>query len=150
MFEKQCVKMPNIAKRKKLMDATVLNPNPNLNEKVTIVRTERGLTIAGTRITLYDVIDHLKAHYPPKFIRDVFNLTDEQLGAALSYIEAHQTDVEAEYQEVLKSAEETRHYWEERNRERFARIAASPPRSEYEAARVKLQERRAQREATKQ
>jgi len=50
---------------------------PQPNGKVTIVRTERGLTIAGTRITLYDVIDHLKAQYPPKFIRDVFNLTDE-------------------------------------------------------------------------
>lgn len=130
------------------MNATVLNSNPN--GKVTIIRTERGLTIAGTRITLYDVIDHLKAQYPPKFIRDVFNLTDEQLSAALSYIEAHQTDVEAEYQEILKSAEETRQYWEKRNRERFARIAATPPRSEYEAARVKLQERRAQRAATKQ
>ena len=57
------------------MNATVLNSNPN--GKVTIIRTERGLTIAGTRITLYDVIDHLKAQYPPKFIRDVFNPTDE-------------------------------------------------------------------------
>ena len=119
----------------------------NLMEKWRSSAQKGGLTIAGTRITLYDVIDHLKAPYPPKFIRDVFNLTDEQLRAALSYIEAHQTDVEAEYQEVLKSAEETRQYWEERNRERFARIAASPPRSEYEAARVKLQQRRAQREA---
>ncbi len=123
---------------------------PQPHGKVTIARTERGLTIAGTRITLYDVIDRLKAQYPPKFIRDVFNLTDEQIRAALSYIEAHQTEVEAEYQEVLKSAEETRQYWEECNRERFARIAATPPRSEYEAVRVKLQERRAQREATKQ
>ncbi|WP_333466344.1 DUF433 domain-containing protein [Microcoleus sp. T3_B1] len=82
---------------------------------MTIVRTERGLTIAGTRITLYDVIDHLKALYPPKFIRDVFNLTDEQLRAAISYIEAHQTDVEAQAHEILKSAEETRQYWEDRN-----------------------------------
>ena len=82
---------------------------------MTIVRTERGLTIAGTRITLYDVIAHLKAQYPPKFIRDVFNLTDEQLRAAISYIEAHQTDVEAQDQEILKSAEETRQYWEDRN-----------------------------------
>ncbi|WP_445311826.1 hypothetical protein [Microcoleus vaginatus] len=54
---------------------------------------------------------------------------------AISYIEAHQTDVEAEYQEVLKSAEETRQYWEESNRERLARIAATPPRSEMEVLR---------------
>ena len=120
------------------------------NEQVIIIRTERGLTIAGTRITLYDVMDHLKAQYPPKFIRDVFNLTDEQIQAALSYIEAHRTEVEAEYREVLQTAEEIRQYWEERNRERLARIAATPPRPEYEAVRAKLQERRAKREAKKQ
>jgi hypothetical protein len=31
-----------------------------------IIRTERGLTIAGTRITLYDVMDYVTAQYPPK------------------------------------------------------------------------------------
>jgi uncharacterized protein (DUF433 family) len=118
--------------------------------EITIIRTERGLAIAGTRITLYDVMDHLKAQYPPKFIRDALNITDEQLRVALSYIEAHQTEIEAEYQEILQSAEETRQYWEDRNRERFARIAAAPPRAEYEAARIKLQERRTQREIKKQ
>ena len=34
------------------------------SEKAFIIRTERGLTIAGTRITLYDVIDLIKAQYP--------------------------------------------------------------------------------------
>ncbi len=123
---------------------------PLSNGQLPIIRTERGLTIAGTRITLYDVMDYLKAQYPSKFIRDAFNLTDEQIYAALSYIEVHQTDVEAEYQEILKTSEETRQYWEEQNRERFARIAAAPPRPGYEAVRAKLQERRAQREAKKQ
>ena len=120
------------------------------NERPTIIRTEQGLTIFGTRITIYDVMDYLKAQYPPKFIRDAFNLTDEQIHVALSFIEAHQMEVEAEYQEILKTAEETRQYWEERNRERLTRIAAAPPRPGYEAVRAKLQERRAQREAEKQ
>jgi len=35
------------------------------NGQSAIIRTERGLTIAGTRITLYDVMDYLKAQYPP-------------------------------------------------------------------------------------
>ena len=30
----------------------------------TVVRTPRGLTIAGTRITLYDVMDYLTAGWP--------------------------------------------------------------------------------------
>ncbi len=120
------------------------------NGQVDIIRTERGLTIAGTRITLYDVMDHLKFQYPPKFIRDAFNLTDAQIHAALAYIEAYQMEVEAEYQDILKAAAETRQYWEERNRERFARIAATPTRSGYEAVRARLQERRSQREAKQQ
>jgi len=114
-----------------------------------IIRTERGLTIAGTRITLYDVIDYLKADYPHKYIRDVFNLTDEQMNGVLAYIEAHQVEVEAEYQDVLQMAEEIRQYWQERNRDRLARIAAAPPRAGYEAVRVKLIENRRQREANK-
>ena len=120
---------------------------PASNGQSAIIRTERGLTIAGTRITLYDVMDYLKAQYLPKLIRDVLNLTDDQAAAALSYIETHQTEVEAEYREILNIAEENRQYWEERNRERFAQLSAAPPRSGYEAVRAKLQERRAQREA---
>jgi hypothetical protein len=46
------------------------------SEQAAIIRTERGLTIAGTRTSLYDVMDFLNAHYPPKLIRDKFNLTD--------------------------------------------------------------------------
>jgi uncharacterized protein (DUF433 family) len=123
---------------------------PTSKEQVFITRTERGLAIAGTRITLYDVMDYLKAQYPPKFIRDTFNLSDAQIREALSYIEMHQAEVEAEYQEILKAASETKQYWEERNRDRFAQIAAAPPRPGYEAVRAKLQERKAQREIKNQ
>lgn len=55
------------------------------NQQAKIIRTERGLTITGTRTSIYDVIDLLKADYPPKLIRDTFNLTDAQINAALSY-----------------------------------------------------------------
>lgn len=108
------------------------------SEQPTIIRTERGLTIAGTRITLYDVMDYLTASYSPKLIRDKLNITDEQINAALSYIEVHRAEVEAEYQKVLQTAEEIRQYWEERNREHFVRIAAMPPKPGQEALRAKL------------
>lgn len=116
-------------------------------EQAAIIRTERGLTIVGTRITLYDVMDYVTEHYPSKFIRAMLDLTDEQVSAALSYIEAHHTEVEAEYQLVLKEAEELRQYYEEQNRERIARIAAKPPRPGTEAIRAKLQARRAKLES---
>jgi uncharacterized protein (DUF433 family) len=107
--------------------------------QVPIIRTERGLTISGTRITLYDVMDYLKAQYPPKLIREKLCLNDEQVNSALAYINSHQTDIEAEYQEGLQTTEEIRQYWEERNRERFAKIASMPPKPGQEALRAKLQ-----------
>jgi uncharacterized protein (DUF433 family) len=120
---------------------------PTSKSQSAIIRTERGLTIAGTRLTLYDVMDFLKAQYPPKLIRDKFNLTDEQINGALSYLEANRTHVEAEYQEVLQTREEIRSYWEERNRERFARIAKMPRKPEQEALWAKLEEQKAKRAA---
>jgi uncharacterized protein (DUF433 family) len=108
-------------------------------EKSEIVRTESGLTIAGTRITLYDVMDYLKADYPSKLIREKLGLTDEQVSLALAYIEARRPEVETEYQEVLKSAVEIRQYWEDQNRERFAQIAAMPPKPDQEMLLAKLQ-----------
>jgi uncharacterized protein (DUF433 family) len=112
-----------------------------------IIRTERGLTIAGTRITLYDVMDYVTAQYPPKFIQGLFDLTEEQINAALTYIETHRAEVEAEYHQVLEEAEELREYYEEQNRERVARSAAKSPRPGTETAWEKLRAAKAKRES---
>ena len=117
------------------------------NEQVVIVRTERGLTIAGTRITLYDVMDYVTAQYPPKFIQGLFELTKEQINVALAYIEANHAEVEAEYQLVLKEAEELRQYYEEQNRELIEKIAKMPPPPGREAAWEKLQAQKAKHKA---
>jgi uncharacterized protein (DUF433 family) len=117
------------------------------NEQTAIIRTERGLTIAGTRITIYDIMDYVTAQYPPKFIRGLFALTEEQINAALAYIEANRADVEAEYQIVLKEAEELRLYYEEKNRDLIARIAAGPPKPGQEAIRAKLRAAKAKLDA---
>ena len=111
--------------------------------QTSIIRTERGLTISGTRITLCDIMDYLNTGWAPKLIREWFRLTDAQLDAATSYIDAHRDEVETEYQEVLKTAQEIRDYWEEKNRERFAQIAQLPPKPGQEAIRAKLQAHKA-------
>jgi uncharacterized protein (DUF433 family) len=116
------------------------------NQESMIIRTERGLTIAGTRITLYDVMDYVTAQYPPKFIRSLFDLTEDQINAALSYIETNRPEVEAEYQLVLKQAEENRQYWEERSREHLARAAKIHRKPGQEALWAKLQEQKARHE----
>jgi uncharacterized protein (DUF433 family) len=117
------------------------------NEQVAIIRTDRGLTISGTRITLYDVMDYVTSQYPPKFIRGLFNLTEEQINVALAYIETHRCEVDAEYQIVLKESEELRQYYEERNRDLIARLAVRPPKPGMEAAWKKLQQQKAKHQA---
>jgi hypothetical protein len=112
-----------------------------------VVRTERGLTIAGSRKTLYQVMDYVTAGWPPKLIRDWMDLTDAEIEGVMAYIAAHRAEVEAEYQQVLRDAEEERRYWEERNRERFAQIAALPRKPEHAAIWEKLDAARAKRKA---
>jgi uncharacterized protein (DUF433 family) len=117
------------------------------DRKTTIIRTERGLTISGTRITLYDIMDYVTAKYPPKFIRSLFNLTDEQINTALAYIEENRSEVEAEYQIVLKESKELQEYYEERNRDLIIRLATKPPKSGMEAAWKKLQAQKVKHQA---
>ena len=46
----------------------------------TVVRTERGLTVKGTRLTLYDIMDSLVAGYPRDLILSFYpSLTEEEL-----------------------------------------------------------------------
>jgi uncharacterized protein (DUF433 family) len=113
------------------------------SEPAIIIRTERGLAIAGTRITLYDVMDYVTENYPPKFIRAMLGLTDEQVAAALFYIETHRAEVETEYQFILKEAEELQQYYEEENRDRVTRIAAKSSKLGKEAIRAKLEAEKA-------
>lgn len=117
-----------------------------MSETVTtqvVTRTERGLTIAGTRITLYDVMAHLKNEWPPHLIQDWFNLSERQIEGALAYIEANREEVEAEYRQVLQEAAETERYWRERNQEHLATVAALPPKPGQEEIWAKLEARKA-------
>ena len=122
--------------------------NVELKRPPTIVRTERGLTIGGTRLTLYQLLDHLKAGQSPRYVRDFYHLTIKQMEDVMAYIEQNRETVELEYQQVLAQAEENRRYWEERNRERFEQIRKLPPKSEHAEIWKRLQERKARRAAT--
>lgn len=122
--------------------------DPATKEQPTIVRTERGLSISGTRITLYDVMDYVTADYPSHFIRSLFNLSEAQIEVALQYIQDNRALVDAEYQQVLAESEELKQYYEQQNRERRAASQQAPPKPGMEAAWEKLQARKAQRQLT--
>lgn len=105
----------------------------------TVIRTERGLTVDGTRLTLYTLIDHLKMGWPPKLIQDWFDLTDQQMNDVLTYIAAHQEEVEAEYRQVLERNAEDECYWREYNREYITHVAALPAKPDQAVIKAKLQ-----------
>ena len=113
--------------------STIVNLQP------TVVRTSRGLSIRGTRITLYQIMDCLKANISHAEICDRFRLTIKQMNDILEYIEQNQKEVEKEYQQVLAIAEENRQYWESKNREKFAQIAKLPRKPEQEEIWRRLQ-----------
>jgi uncharacterized protein (DUF433 family) len=123
----------------KLVEALLKSDGPLPRENHTVIRTERGLTVKGSRLTLYYIMDALKEDNSLKNIRDIYELTDEEMLDILDYIHLNKEAVEKEYQEVLQSAEQNRKYWEERNRELMAKSY-----QQREVVRAKLSEWREQ------
>ena len=114
------------------MDSNIYRP--------TIVRTERGLTVGGTRLTLYMIMEFSKTGYSWDEIQDEFRLTFRQTDEIREFLESHGEEAEKEYEQVTALAESNRRYWEERNRKRFQEIAEKQPRPERLEMWRKLQE----------
>src|SRR5881296_1365392 len=68
----------------------------------TIINRGRGPEIAGTRITVFDVMDYLKHKWHRDRIAALFRLSSRDVQAAIDYIAAHHDDVEADYQRILE------------------------------------------------
>ena len=83
-----------------------------------IVETELGTSIAGTRTTVYSVMDYIKAGHDREYTLRFLPITPEQLDAAYEYIEQHREEVERNYARILQREEEARRRSEEIMRER--------------------------------
>ena len=68
-----------------------------------IIKTGRGPEIAGTRITVYDVIEYYKAGRHRDVIAAILSLSSEQVEAAIRYIEEHRDDVMASYEKNIEA-----------------------------------------------
>ena len=112
----------------------------NTHAPAIVRRSDLGLTIEGTRITLYAIVDYLRDGWPAPDIQEALRLTDEQMQSALAYITEHAVEVDTEYQQVLHEAEKNRNYWETRNHKSHVE---QRPKSGQETARAKLAEQRA-------
>jgi len=109
----------------------------------TVIRNNRGLSIQGTRITLYQIMDYLKEGAPHNIIRDDFSLTVKQTDEILSYIHDNYNEIESEYNRIVDKSEEERRYWSDRNKNRFEKIGKLQMKSEFELIKSKLKSRQA-------
>jgi uncharacterized protein (DUF433 family) len=66
-----------------------------------IIDRGRGPEVAGTRITVYDVLDYHKSGWHRDLIADTLQLTSQQVEVAIRYIEDHRDEVMADYAEML-------------------------------------------------
>lgn len=89
-----------------------------------IVETSRGPCIAGKRTTIYVILEHLRSGLERAFMKEHLSLSDEQLDAALEYIEQHRAEVERDYAEIVRRSEKNREHYEKlyRERSRYANL----------------------------
>lgn len=81
----------------------------NTTTKPLIEITPRGPSIAGTRITVYSIMDSIKANWSKEeILAHLPRVTMEQLEAVYEYIEQHRDEVEAEYAQILRDEAEAR------------------------------------------
>src|SRR5580658_4498946 len=67
-----------------------------------IIKTGRGPEIAGTRITVYDVIEYYETGWHRDMMADTLELSSQQVEAAIRYIEEHRDEVMASYQKNME------------------------------------------------
>jgi uncharacterized protein (DUF433 family) len=67
-----------------------------------IINRGRGPEIAGTRITVYDVMDYRKHGWHRDRIAGLFRLSSRQIQAAFDYIDAHEEEVKRDYERNLE------------------------------------------------
>src|SRR5438874_9785119 len=67
-----------------------------------IINRGRGPEIAGTRITVYDVMDYRKHGWHRDRIAGLFRLSSRQIQAALDYIDTHEEEVKRDYEKILE------------------------------------------------
>ena len=60
-----------------------------------------GPKIEGTRITVYTVLEYLRAGRTRDWIAAMLNVSSRQVQAAMDYIRDHETYVSAEYKKIL-------------------------------------------------
>jgi uncharacterized protein (DUF433 family) len=109
-----------------------------------IVQTSRGPSIAGRRTTVYVVLELVKRGLDRRLIAERLSLSDEQIDAALQYIEENRNEVESEYDAIVRLSEERQAYYDGIYQSR-SRYATQPVEQRIAQMRRDLVKRRAAR-----
>ncbi|MGH9845303.1 MAG: hypothetical protein ACREEM_41850 [Blastocatellia bacterium] len=107
-----------------------------------IVETGRGPCIAGRRMTLYVVYQTFAATNDREFVKRHLLMTDEQLDAALAYIEQHKEQFLRDYAEIVRVSEERRAHYDKLFWERSRFTPDTPVEKRVAVMRQLLRERR--------
>jgi uncharacterized protein (DUF433 family) len=70
--------------------------------EATIIDRGRGPEIAGTRITVYTILECLQEGWRPDLIAFWYHLGENQVEAAIRYIDEHKEEVAADYQKIME------------------------------------------------
>ena len=71
---------------------------------IRIIERGRGPEIEGTRVTVYRIMDFIVDPTPVPEIARQLALSEDEVRAALDYIEANRAEVEAEYERIVERA----------------------------------------------
>jgi uncharacterized protein (DUF433 family) len=69
--------------------------------RVTIIERGRGPEIAGTRITVYDILQYVRAGWHHTAIAATLRLSSAEVLEAIRYIDEHEEAVNAQYEKNL-------------------------------------------------
>jgi hypothetical protein len=85
-------------------------------------------TINNTRLTLFDLMDHLKQAVPPHLVAQWYNLSRAEMDTVMQFLKEHEAAIEQSYAAANVRAATQRHYWETKNRDVLARdVSQLPP-----------------------
>jgi uncharacterized protein (DUF433 family) len=87
--------------KKLLFESHKANRKGEFMTKPRVVDRGDGPKIAGTRITVYTVLDYLRAGRTRDWIAALLNLSSAQVQAAMDYIRDHDTQVNTEYAAIV-------------------------------------------------
>jgi uncharacterized protein (DUF433 family) len=73
----------------------------------------RGPELEGTRVTVYCILDYVRAGDSPPRIAEELDLSEEQVQAGLEYINSHRDEVDAQYEAILNRIRQPNPDWVE-------------------------------------